>query len=162
VIEYTSYPGIVRTTGPGVYERAYQRREAKLRAALHPDLHVSGVCVPYGPTLDFPGVGKVRFSYDTQWDFDLVGVPLKGNHSSLLGMTKIFEDRRGLLVDGRVDGNMRKYARGKPWLSASLEIDVRRGYDGMHDVVAGTVFEVSLVDHAHFEPHTPATVLPAA
>jgi hypothetical protein len=86
---------------------------------------------------------------------------LKGNHSSLLGWVQVGEGTAGLFVYGMVISELRRFARGKPWLSLSFTVLEERQVGPVQEIVAARLHEVSLVDRGGFEPYTLARLTEA-
>jgi hypothetical protein len=143
--------------GVSIDASAYWRARAAFERPR--ELEVRGVAVPYDTAVDCgPTLGRCLFTAATVWDVPEAGVPLKGNHSSLLGRVQVTEERAGLTVAGWVDGPMRRLADGKRWLSPAFEILAERTAGGVREVTAARLDEVSLVDRAQLQPYTYATL----
>lgn len=134
---------------------AYWDRKAEL--AQRPD-KVHGRVIPYGLVVDGGRtLGRCRFTARTAWDFPPVGVPLRANHAAMLGWVQVSEKAGGLYVHGHIEPGFRRHAAGKRELSAAFEVLDEAHVNGVREVLAARLDEVSLCNRAQL-PHTYAVV----
>ena len=121
------------------------------------DLLVRGILLPYNVVIDDGVHGPEVFTLDTTWEGGQ-WLPFRINHSALVGVAEVFEDRVGLLIEGRISYPSRRRAAGKSWLSAAFaSIESHRGRDGVLEHVACRLTDASLTDRPVAKPHTFAT-----
>ena len=107
----------------------------------------------------------MRFSTDTEWTFDQRAgdpetpnpwLPLKLEHSGLLGVFRAAELDDGLYIIGTISGLRRAALGDRHQLSPMIcSVQTRPAGRGVDEVVAAHLLAVSLTRRPAWGPHTP-------
>ena len=120
------------------------------------DTEVRGVAVPYNVVLPGHGGERLIFTPATDWALSDEWIQLQLEHGAgYVGVAHPVEHDSGLLIDGRLFAERRAAIAGRSQLSVGLTgIRTRRCPDGVLEVLAARLEEISVVRHARWSPHT--------